>query len=83
MILDTNALSAGAEGLSTAEALLRSADHLAVLSIVLGEYYFGIRRSRHRTRYEQWLRANLPCAKIASVNSATADLYAGIRLELR
>lgn len=83
MILDTNALSAWAEGRSTVEAPIRSADQLVVPSIVLGEYYFGIRQSRHRTRYEQWLRANLPFARIASVTSATADAYAGIRLELR
>ncbi len=83
MILDTNALSAWAEGLSTVESPLGSADQLVVPSIVLGEYYFGIRQSRHRTRYEQWLRANLPFATIANVTSATADVYASIRLELR
>lgn len=83
MILDTNALSAWAEGLSTIRAPLRSADQLVVPSIVLGEYHFGIRQSRHRARYEQWLRANLPFAKIANVTSATADAYASIRLELR
>ena len=83
MILDTNALSAWAEGLSTVEIPLRSADQLVVPSIVLRKYYFGIRQSRHRARYEQWLRRRLPFAKIASVTSATADDYSGIRLELR
>lgn len=83
MILDTNALSAWEEGLSTVEASFRSADRLVVPSVVLGEYYFGIRQSRHRSRYEKWLRRYLPLAEIVAVTSATADTYADIRLELK
>ena len=83
MILDTNALSAWAEGLAAAKEPLRSATRLIVPSIVLGEYHFGIRRSRHRLRYEAWLRHNLPLAEVAKVTSATADHYAEIRLQLR
>ena len=83
MILDTNALSAWVEGLATVEAAFRSADRLVVPSVVLGEYYFGIRQSRYRSRYEEWLRRYLPLAEIAAVTSATADAYADIRLELK
>ena len=83
MILDTNALSAWVEGLATVEAAFRSADMLIVPTVVLGEYYFGIRQSRHRSRYEEWLRRYLPLADIAAVTSATADAYADIRLELK
>ncbi|MCY4613963.1 MAG: type II toxin-antitoxin system VapC family toxin [Nitrospira sp.] len=83
MILGTNALSAWVEGLTTVEAAFRSADRLVVPSVVLGEYYFGIRQSRHRSRYEDWLRRYLPLAEIAAVTSATADAYADIRLELK
>jgi len=83
MILDTNALSAWAEGLPTVEAPLRSADRLVVPSVVLGEYYFGIRQSRHRTRYQEWLRRYLPLAEVATITSATADAYADIRLQLK
>ncbi len=83
MILDTNALSAWVEGLATVEAAFRSADRLVVPSVVLGEYYFGIRQSRHRSRYEEWLRQYLPLAAIAAVTSVTADAYADIRLELK
>ena len=83
MILDTNALSAWAEGDQAVEASLRSAGRLVVPSIVLGEYYFGIRQSRHRDRYEDWLRRYLPLAEIATVTQATADAYAAIRLELK
>ena len=51
MILDTNALSAWAQGYAGVEAPLRSAERLVVPSVVLGEYYIGIRQSRHRLRY--------------------------------
>ena len=50
MILDTNALSAWAEGHAGVETPLRSVDRLVVPSVVLGEYYFGVRQSRHRHR---------------------------------
>ena len=83
MILDTNALSAWAEGLASVEASFRSADRIVIPSVVLGEYYFGIRQSRHRNRYEDWLRRYLPLVEIATVTQATADVYADIRLELK
>ena len=83
MILDTNALSAWAEGVPAIRAPLRSADRLVVPSIVLGEYYFGIRQSRHRSRYEDWLRRYLPLAEIAAVTSSTASACADIRLDLK
>ena len=83
MILDTNALSAWAEGRAAVASPLRAAYRLVVPSVVLGEYYFGIRQSRHRSRYEDWLARYLPLTEIATVTSATADVYADIRLELK
>lgn len=83
MILDTNALSAWADGFATVQAPLRSARRLVVPSIVLGEYYFGIRQSSRRRRYEDWLRRYVSMAAIASVTHATAAIYAAIRLELK
>ena len=83
MILDTNALSAWAEGLAAIKTPLRSADRLVVPSVVLGEYYFGIRQSRRRRRYEDWLTRYLPETEIATITSATADAYADIRLDLK
>ena len=83
MILDTNALSAWAEGVPAVETPLRAAGRLVVPSVVLGEYYFGIRQSSHRRRYEDWLRRYLPLASIAVVNHATAGIYAEIRLALK
>ena len=83
MILDTNALSAWAEGNPASFEALRSATRLVIPTIVLGEFYFGIRQSRYRTRYESWLKANLPLVEIATVAQATAQAYADIRVELR
>lgn len=83
MILDTNALSAWADGHAGVEAPLRSAEGLVVPSVVLGEYLYGIRQSRHRRRYEDWLARYLPLTEIATVTSGTADAYADIRLESR
>ena len=83
MILDTNALSAWAEGLSAVFAPLRSARRLILPSIVLGEYYFGIRQSRHRRRYEAWLASYLPMIELAVVTGATAANYADVRIELK
>ncbi len=83
MILDTNALSAWAEGFTTVQAPLRSARRLVVPSIVLGEYYFGIRQSSRRRRYEDWLRRYVSMADIAPATHVTAAVYAAVRLELK
>ena len=83
MILDTNALSAWADGDPAVEASAMLADRPVVPVVVLGEYLFGIRQSRHRSRYEAWLRRTLPLVRIANSDSGTADSYATIRLELK
>ena len=83
MILDTNAVSAWAEGIASVEQSLLVAGRLVVPTVVLGEFYFGIRQSRHRARYEDWLRRYLPLTDIAMITRVTADVYAGIWLELK
>ena len=83
MILDTSALSSWSDGTPAINSALRNADRLVVPSIVLGEYYFGIRQSRYRNRYESWLNRNLPAVEIVAVTQETAKIYADIRLELK
>lgn len=83
MILDTNALSAWAEGLPAVEAEFSSAKRLILPVIVLGEYEFGIRQSRHRPRYTDWLSANLPFVEMASITPEMAGIYADLRLHLK
>jgi tRNA(fMet)-specific endonuclease VapC len=58
MILDTNALSAWADGNPACRTAFIEASRLVVPVIVLGEYQYGIRQSRHRARYEEWLARN-------------------------
>lgn len=83
MILDTNALSAWADGRPSTRAAFATARRLVVPAIVLGEYQFGIRQSRHRKRYEDWLDRNLPHADLAAITPDLAGLYADLRLHLK
>lgn len=83
MILDTNALSAWADGNPACRDIFAEASRLVVPTIVLGEYLYGIRQSRHRARYEAWLAQNLPTAEIQPVSDATASQYANLRIHLK
>lgn len=83
MILDTNALSAAADGDEALEAIFREAMTIAVPVIVLGEYRYGIRQSRERARYEAWLTESLASYRVLGVDEETATHYAAIRGELK
>jgi tRNA(fMet)-specific endonuclease VapC len=83
VILDTNGLSGVAEGAASLEPVLRQAAEVAIPVIVLGEYRYGIRRSRHRQRYEEWLTDSLRYFRVLPVDEETAVRYAAIRNELR
>jgi len=83
VILDTNALSAWADGNPECRETLATASRLVIPVVVLGEYDFGIRQSAQRSRYEAWLATNLPMTEIAVISAATAAVYAGLRLELK
>ncbi|HEV2989295.1 MAG TPA: type II toxin-antitoxin system VapC family toxin [Candidatus Angelobacter sp.] len=83
MILDTNGLSAVADGDPTIEPILRNAAQIAIPVIVLGEYRYGISQSRDRNRYEQWLSEYLPKFRILDIDERTTISYASVRLELK
>jgi tRNA(fMet)-specific endonuclease VapC len=83
VILDTNGLSAVADGDAALEPILNRAAELAVPVIVLGEYRYGIRQSRERQRYEEWLTDSLPSYRILDVDQDTTIYYAAIRTELK
>ncbi|MEX2578834.1 MAG: type II toxin-antitoxin system VapC family toxin [Verrucomicrobiales bacterium] len=83
MILDTNALSAWADGNPACRTAFIEASRLVVPVIVLGEYQYGVRQSRHRARYEEWLARNLPLAEVLAVTSVSASHYADLRLHLK
>ena len=76
MILDTNCLSAMADGDPELEPLLEHAAEIAVPVIVLGEYKYGIRQSRHRIRYERWLAETVANCRVLRVDEGTAEQYA-------
>jgi predicted nucleic acid-binding protein len=83
VILDTNGLSAMADGDARLQPLLEQATQIAVPAIVLGEYKFGIRHSRSRRRYERWLSEVVANCRVLPVDEGTAETYAEVRDELK
>ena len=83
MILDTNGLSALADGDSRLQPILRKASQVALPVIVLGEYRYGIRQSRDWQRYEEWLTESLPKFRILDLDEETTISYARVRIELK
>ena len=83
MILDTNGLSAMADGDHKLQPVLMNAADLAIPVIVLGEYRYGISGSRIRARYEKWLAETLTACRVLRIEEATASEYALIRGELK
>jgi tRNA(fMet)-specific endonuclease VapC len=83
MILDTNALSAAAEGDPGVLAVLGRADQVAIPVVVLGEYRYGIAQSRNRATYERWLRGLLEDCFVLDITEPTTQCYAEITLELK
>lgn len=83
MILDTNALS---DFLLENRTLLRALPAHAVLRlpvIVLGEYRFGVQRSRDREKLGHLLDELEQVAEILPVDLSTVSHYARIREQLR
>jgi predicted nucleic acid-binding protein len=83
MILDTNAVSAFFEGVPEVCEEVGRAAILAVPSIVLGEYRFGLSGSRLRAELEARLGRLQRLAQILVVDEETARHYAAIRRELK
>lgn len=83
MILDSNGLSAVAEGEPALERILRQAAQVAIPVIVLGEYRYGISRSRHRRHYERWLDEYIPGFRVLEIDEPTTLFYSAVRAELK
>jgi len=83
MILDTNALSAFADGVPPVVQQIAIADELHVPVIVLGEYSFGIATSRRRREYEAWLARGRALWNVLPLVEETATHYAEIRQQLK
>ncbi len=74
---------ARADGDAATESRLNSVERVVIPVIVLGEFRYGIQRSRHRTRYEEWLRELLAGVQTAVLDEETAGQYAEIRQHLK
>jgi tRNA(fMet)-specific endonuclease VapC len=83
VILDTNGLSAVADGDPALEPILRKAIQVAIPVVVLGEYRYGISQSRDRNRYQQWLSEYLSKFRILDIDEGTTISYSAVRLELK
>ncbi len=82
LILDTNALSAWLDGDRKLRPHLETAERISLSPIALGEFRFGILRSRYRTTYEQRLRTIEQEFPPLPITGATAAHYATLRREL-
>lgn len=83
MILDTNAVSALFAGDAALENLLSGelTHHLPV--IVLGEYRYGLARSKYRGRLERLLDLLIRESNILLIDQETTKQYASVREQLR
>ena len=83
LILDSNALSAFIDGDAVVGELLRHQARACIPVIVLGEFRYGIAKSRHRATYEQWLKSHLGQFDVLAVTQETAISYAMLRIGLK
>ncbi len=83
MILDTNALSAFFESDERLATVLQTTSRHHLPSVVLGEYRFGLIRSRKQKEIEPWLDELENQFLVLEVDSDTARFYAKIREKLR
>ena len=83
MILDTNALSAVADGETSVVTHIGKAERIAVPVVVLGEYRFGIAQSRHRATYESWLQEWIAVVIVLNIDEETTHSYSAIGVELK
>jgi tRNA(fMet)-specific endonuclease VapC len=83
VILDTNALSAYADGVPAAIAAVNSASSIALPVVAIGEYRYGIAHSRHHQDYAKWLQRLLTLCRVLEITEQTTLWYAQARSELR
>ena len=83
MILDTNAVSALFAGDPPLAEVLASEDRIHLPVIVIGEYRYGLARSRDRGRLGRLLDILIHESVVLAVDVGTASHYATLREELR
>ena len=83
MILDAVAVSSLLDGDHKLVAKLSPSPRHQLPAIVLGEYRYGLMRSRHRARLAELLGELEQVSEVLAVDAHTAVLYAQIREQLR
>ena len=83
MILDTNAVSALAAQDKALTELVQAAPRITMTIISLGEYAFGISKSRYRAELEAWLDALLLKVDVLLLEQKTLPFYAEVRSRLK
>jgi tRNA(fMet)-specific endonuclease VapC len=83
VILDTNAISAMAEGDTALEKVLPEVASQFIPVICLGEYRAGVIQSKARKELERWLAMVEQSRGVLRVEVNTAHFYAGIIVDLR
>lgn len=83
MILDTNAVSALLAGDPALGDVLQNDDRHHLPTVVIGEYRYGLVRSRHRGALEGLLQTLIEESVVLPVDESTARAYADVRHELR
>ena len=81
--MDTNALSAWLDGDEDLKLKLSSAKKVWLSQIVLGEYRYGIKASRHKEMYESELAEMERDLSILLIDASTSESYAKIRCGLQ
>ena len=79
MIVDTNALSAWRD---SDEGLLQAISGAALLVlpvVAIGEFRYGISRSRQRSEAGEWLDRVIRTIRVVGITIDTAETYASIR----
>jgi tRNA(fMet)-specific endonuclease VapC len=83
VILDTNALSAVADGSQAVVEQIAPTRTRAVPVIVMGEYRFGFMQPRRKADYERWLAKSLSSCRVLDVGAETAMRYPELQGELK
>jgi tRNA(fMet)-specific endonuclease VapC len=72
-----------ADGDPELESVLRFARAVVVPVIALGEYRYGVRQSRSRAKYEEWLAGLIESCRVLDIDSVTTEHYAEVRADLK
>ncbi len=83
IILDTNALSALADGNIDLAVKLDAVKKLFIPVIVMGEYRYGISMSKYRRNYENWLDGIVEDITILPILDSTSEFYSAICRKLK